>query len=284
MCFEQTNATSDFSIICFLHALTALTIIDIDDADLLTEDYTTKMSLKCKKDAGPVAVTIETERCAKGALSSKVGTKFAYSGLAFDKFQAAADGGHVLETSYKAAPGVTLTFKGNKGADLGVDYTTGTLFATGVLDVKDMSKFSSTACLGLASGVTIGGDATYALSGKTGITAMNLGASYATGPLFASVTTSSKFAQFNVGLLYKVNSDLTLASQTTHTSAKICDCLGVGAAYKAPIGLLKAKFASGGVLSASLIKDVAPKVTVTLSGSIVAPDMSDFKYGVGITM
>lgn len=250
----------------------------------MSDDYTNKISLKCKKDAGPVAVTIETERGSKGALSSKVGTKFAYSGLSFDKFQAAADGGHVLETSYKAAPGVALTFKGNKGADLGIDYTKGTLFATGVLDVKDMSKFSTSACFGLASGVTLGGDATYALAGKTGITAMNLGASYAKGPVFASVTTSSKFAQFNLGVLYKVNNDLTLASQTTHSSSKVCDCLGVGAAYKAPIGLVKAKFASGGVVSACLVKDIAPKVTLTLSGSIVASDMTDFMYGVGITM
>jgi hypothetical protein len=60
--------------------------------------------------------------------------------------------------------------------------------------------------------------------------------------------------------------------------------VGVGAAYKAPVGLVKAKFASGGVLSASFIKDVAPSVTLTLSGSIVASDMSDFKYGVGLSM
>jgi voltage-dependent anion channel protein 2 len=254
------------------------------DADLLTDDFTTSISLKCKKSAGPVAVTIETTRCAKGALSSKVGSKFAYSGLSFDKVQATASGGHVLETSYKAAPGVVLSFKGNKGADLGVDYTNGSLFATGVLDVKDMSKLSASACLGMSSGAKIGGDATYALSGKTGITSFNLGASYATGPVFASVTTSSKFAEFNLGLLYKVNNDLTLASKTTHSSSKVCDCVGVGAAYKAPVGLVKAKFASGGVLSASFIKDVAPSVTLTLSGSIVASDMSDFKYGVGLSM
>jgi len=252
--------------------------------DLLSDDFTTKISLKCKKDAGPVTVTIETERGAKGALSSKVGTKFAYSALSFDKFQAAPDGGYVLETSYKVAPGFSLSFKGNKGADLGLDYVQGNLFATGVLDVKDMSKVSTSACVGLAGGVHVGGDATYSLAGKTGITGVNFGTSYVSGPVFASVTTSSKFAQFNLGLLYKVNNDLTLASQTSHSSSKLCDCLGVGAAYKAPIGLIKAKYSSGGVVAASIVKEVAPKVTLTLSGSIVASDLSDFKYGFGIVM
>jgi voltage-dependent anion channel protein 2 len=65
----------------------------------LTDDYTDKVSLKCKKSAGPVAVTIETEQGKGGALSSKIGTKFAYAKFNVDKGQVKADGGRVLETS-----------------------------------------------------------------------------------------------------------------------------------------------------------------------------------------
>eukprot|EP00542_Grammatophora_oceanica_P020610 CAMPEP_0194047120 /NCGR_PEP_ID=MMETSP0009_2-20130614/23567_1 /TAXON_ID=210454 /ORGANISM="Grammatophora oceanica, Strain CCMP 410" /LENGTH=265 /DNA_ID=CAMNT_0038692639 /DNA_START=86 /DNA_END=883 /DNA_ORIENTATION=- len=252
--------------------------------DLLGDDYTSKISLKCKKSAGPVAVTIETERGSGGGLSSKVGTKFAYSGLSFDKAQMKADGGHVLETSIVPCPGCKVSFKGNKGADLGIDYSTGQIFATSVLDVKDMSKVSATAAMALPSGLVLGGGATYALSGKTGLSVMDLSASYATGPVFASITSSSKFTKFNVGLLYKVNPDLTLASQTTHSSSNTFDVVAVGGQMNTPFGKIKAKVGSSGIISGCLVKDLAPKVTLTASGSMPASDMSKFTYGFGIVM
>jgi len=247
----------------------------------LGDDYTNKISLKCKKSAGPIAVTVETERGNDGELSSKIGTKFLYSGFSFDKIQLKADGGHVIEASTKPCPGVKVAFKGNKGADLCVDYTSGALATTSVFDVKEMSKVSTSACIGLASGFTVGGDLAYNKTGKAGF---NVGGSYSSGPLFASLSTSSNFSQFNLGLMYKVNGDLTVASQTTHSSSSALDIVGVGATYKAPFGNVKAKFNSGGVLSAVLVKEIAPKVTLTASGSVVASDMSDFKYGLGIVM
>jgi voltage-dependent anion channel protein 2 len=252
--------------------------------DLLNDDYTTKQTLKCKKDAGPVTVTIETERGEGGALSSKVGTKFSYAKFNVDKAQATANGGHALETSLKVSPNVKLSFKAGKGADLEIDYTQGNFYGTGMLDVVEMSKFSTSACLCLPSGITAGADATYGLSGKTGLTGLNAGASYSKGPLFASIVSSSKFSQVDLGLLYKVSPTLTLASMTSHTSDKLCDVGGVGGSYKAPFGTIKAKYGAGGVVSAALMKDVAPKVTLTVSGSASVSDLSTFKYGVGIVM
>jgi voltage-dependent anion channel protein 2 len=250
----------------------------------LNDDYTTKQTLKCKKDAGPVAVTIETERGEGGALSSKIGTKFAYAKFNVDKAQATADGGHVLETSLKVAPNMKLSFKAGKGADLGIDYTQGNFYATGVLDVIEMSKFSTSACMSLPSGIKAGADATYGLSGKTGLTGLNVGASYSSGPIFASAVSSSKFSAVTLGVTYSVNPAITLGSMTTHSSDKACDIGGIGGSYKADFGTIKAKYSAGGVLSASLIKDIAPKVTLTASGSASMSDFSTFKYGVGISM
>jgi len=252
--------------------------------DLLGDDYTTKTTLKCKKNAGPVAVTIETERGEAGALSSKIGTKFAYAKFNVDKAQATANGGRVLETSMMVAPGVKLSFKSNKGADLGIDYKSGNFCATGKFDAANMSKVSSSACIALPSGIIAGGDATYDLGEKAGLSGLNFGASYTHGQLSASVTSASKFSQFNLGLLYKVNDDLTLASQTSHSSEKTMDIGGVGGAYKAPFGTIKAKYAGSGQVSASLIKDVAPKVSLTASGTVDVSDFSTFKYGFGLTM
>jgi len=253
--------------------------------DLLNDDYTTKQTLKCKKSAGPVAVTIETARGEGGALTSKVGTKFNYGKLNIDKAQATADGGQVLETSMTVCPGVKVSFKSGKGADLGIDYTKGNLYATGKLDVVEMSKFSTSACISLPSGINAGADATYGLSGKTGITSLNAGASYSTGALSGNVVSANKFSSVNLGLLYTVNSKVTLASMSSHSGDNAFSLTAIGGSYKADFGTVKAKYAAGGIVSASLVKDIAPKVTLTASGTASASDPSStFKYGLGIVM
>jgi len=255
-------------------------------SDLLSDDYSTGISLKCKKSAGPVAVTIETERGSGGSLSSKVGTKFAYGGVNFDKVQLKADGGYVLETSLAPCSPVLLTFKGNKGADLGLEYAKGSFVATGTLDVKDLSRFSTSAAVGVGDWpIIIGGDASYSVSGKAAaLSAYNIGASYTKGPLSVSLTTASKISQFNIGTLYKVNDSLTLASSTTHTSAKPIGSFAVGGAYKASFGTVKAKVSTGGNVDAVVLKEIAPKVDLKASGSISSFDPSTFKYGIGIVM
>ncbi|KAL7545222.1 hypothetical protein ACHAWF_008581 [Thalassiosira exigua] len=255
--------------------------------DLLSDDYTSSLTLKCKGKAGPVGVTIETERSKAGTLSSKVGGKFAYAGLNFDKVQHKADGSHVLETSLVPCKGCKMTFKANKGADLGFEYTAGAVTTTGSLDVLGMSKLSTSTCIGVAPGTNVGGDLSYNLSGdKAGLASYNVGASYASGPLFASMTSASKFSQFNVGVMYKVNDDLSLASSTTHSSSKTCDVLAIGGSYTGlgSLGTVKAKLGSNGVTSACVVKDIAPKVTGTVSGSMSGADLSTLKWGVGITM
>lgn len=254
--------------------------------DILNEDYATKVSVKVKKAAGPVAVTVDTTRSAAGALSSKVGTKFSYAGLSFDKVQHEADGSPTLETSIVPQSGMKISFKGGKGADLGFDYKSGSSVTTMKLDAKELSKVSASSALGLASGIVVGGDATYSLKGK-GLSAFNLGASYGTGPFFAAVTSADKVSSFNLVTSYSSRSpgpDYSIASETTHSSAKACTVGAVGGQYKASFGLVKAKVQGNGVISASLIKEIAPKVTLTASGSMVKTDTSSFQYGLGLTM
>jgi len=216
-------------------------------------------------------------------LSSKVGTKFSYAKFNVDKGQLTADGGRVLETSLVPCPNVKMTFKANKGADLGAEYSKSGLCATAVLDVMDMSKLSASACYGLGGGLNVGGDATIGLK-DGGIAGFNVGASYATGPLFTSVVAAPKSSKCDIGLLYKVNSQLTLASLTTHSTDKICTVSGVGGAYKSSIGTIKAKYNSAHVVSAAFTREIAPKVTLTASGSVKPTDLSTFKPGLSISM
>jgi len=253
--------------------------------DILTEDYNiSKVSLKCKKDAGPIAVTIDTNRnSSSGALSSKVGGKFAYAGLSVDKVQHEADGSPTLESSICPQPGLKLSFKGGKAADLGCDYKTGNICTTAKFDVKDMSKISTSAAIGLSGGIVLGGDASYDLKAKQ-VSGFNAGASYQVGPFFSALSTSGKMTAATLNTTYKATPELTLASSTTHSSTKHITLSGIGGVYSAPFGVIKAKIDGAGVTSACFMKDVVPKVKVTASGSIAGTDVSTFKYGFGITM
>lgn len=253
-------------------------------SDLLNDDFSSKISLKLKKPAGPVSVTLETERGTGGALSAKVAGKFAYAGLSFDKVQFKPDGTYVLETSMNPAPGANVAFKGSKGADLCVDYSTGKFVTNSVFDVKDMKKISTAATAALAPGIYCGGNMTYSLGEKSGMSAYNFGASYSKGPLFTSITSENKISSFNLGIKYDVNAETSIASFSSHSSEKPLDAFTIGGQYKAGFGTIKAKVGSDGLLSACLIKEVAPKVTVTASAFAPAKDLSAFKYGVGIVM
>lgn len=250
----------------------------------MNDDYTSKFLLKAKKPAGPVTVTIETEQDKAGALTSKVGTKFSYAKFSVDKGQFKPDGSKVLETSLAVSPELKLSFKTTKGADLGVDYKKGTLAATGVLDVAGFSKLTTSACYGLPSGLIVGGDATFTLGENKGISGFNYGFAYGSGPMSASITATSKNA-FSLGLLYKVNADLSVASETVHSAEKICTVNAIGAAYKVPtIGTLKAKMGSDGILNACVTSEVVPKVIITASGAVNPSDLSSFKPGIQISM
>lgn len=250
--------------------------------DILNDDYTSKVTLKCKKNAGPIAVTIDTDRTAAGALSSKVGGKFTYAGLSVDKVQHDATGSPILETSLTPAPGVKLSFKGGKGMDLGCDYKTGNVCTTAKFDAKSMHKISASATYGLSNGVILGGDSIY--NHSKGLEAINMGASYGSGPLFAALTSSGKGTSFNLSTMYKATPELTLATSTTHSKTQNFSLVAVGGIYKAPFGDVKAKYDGKGVISACLMRDIAPAVKLTASGSIVGTDTSTFKYGLGVSM
>ncbi len=146
-----------------------------------------------------------------------------------------------------------------------------------------MAKVSTSACLGLSGGVIVGGDAAYSIKGSA-FSAFNVGASYSKGNLLAAVTTSDKLSAVNLSMMYKVKPEITIASSTTHSAAKKLDVVAVGGLYKSSFGDLKAKVGSDKVVSACLIKEVAPKVKVTASGSIAGTDFSTFKYGLGVTI
>merc|ERR1711862_705344 len=99
----------------------------------------------------------------------------------------------------------------------------------------------------------------------------------ANGPLYTSLLTTNKLSGAEAGILYKVNDKLTIASVSSHSKAKPLDGITVGGYYKASLCDVKAKFTKDGVVSACVIKQVVPKVSVTVSGTAAA---SDFQHQV----
>ncbi|GMH50156.1 hypothetical protein TrLO_g9420 [Triparma laevis f. longispina] len=257
--------------------------------DALGDDYTSKVSSKMKTKAGPVGVTCETTRVSKDKVSllSKLSFKWAGpSGFSVDKLQLKDNGSHVLETSLVGAagnPNLKFTFKGDDSqkGDLGVEYSKGMLGLTAEMDIIELKKVSASALV-TKGDLAFGGNGTFKMAGSS-IDKFSLGASYSAGPIFAALTTD-KFAGANLGLMYKVNGDLSIATSSSHSADKPLDAVTIGCVYNAPVGVVKAKCTSGGVASAVLVKDVAKKVTITPSLQVANGDIKNASFGFGVVM
>ncbi|GMI60699.1 hypothetical protein ScalyP_jg3806 [Parmales sp. scaly parma] len=252
--------------------------------DLINEDYTSKVTCKIKTKAAGVAITNETTRVDGGALSSKISAKFAGpSGFAVDKFQLLENGGHKVETSLVGVvDGLKFTFKGNldkDAGDLGVEYNKGKTFFTGDMDVIKLTKMNASVCTSMGA-ISLGGKAGYSF-GKNTLTSYDVGASYSAGKLFAALQSGDKLGNANMSLHYAVNSDLKVASMSSHSAAEPLGNVWLGCSYAAPVGQIKAKVCSDGLVHACLIKKVASGVSITPSLQLAANNIGSLKWGLG---
>lgn len=257
--------------------------------DALKDDYTPKIFTKIKTKAGSVGVTAETERKTKNestSLLSKLAFKWAGpSGFSLDKLTLKPDGSHSLETSLTGiAPGLKFTFAGDdkEQGDLGFEYKTSSVAVTGECDIILGSSASASACL-TKGDINVGASGKFDIK-KSSLSAYSLGGSYAVGPLFASVTTK-KLSSANLGFLYKVNSDLSIATSSSHSASSPLSSLTLGMIYAAPVALIKAKVTSDGIIEAAAVKDIAKKVTINPAIKVAAKNPTEtFSYGLGVTM
>jgi len=259
--------------------------------DALNDDYTNKIFAKIKTKAGPVGVTAEVNRQTKDdktSLLSKLAFKWAGpSGFSIDKLTMKPDGHHAMETSISGlAPGLKLTFKGDDAeqGDLGVEYNKGAVSATADCDVIMGSQVNGSLCVAAKKNINVGGSATYDIKGSS-LSSFSLGASVTQGNIFAALTTN-KLDKANLGLLYTVNSDLKVATSSSHSADKPLEKLTVGCIFNAQnFGVLKGKFTSDGSIEGALLKDIAPKVSANPSFRISAHKPAEtFSYGLGVTI
>lgn len=261
--------------------------------DLLNDDYTDKLSLKCKKAAGPINVTVETCRNpTDGTLTTKLGSKFGVCGLAVDKLQLTQDANGVLESTISPFANTTIGFNGNtQSADVYMQYKQTNMTINGILDVQNFATFQTAASLTCKNNVTLGADAIVDLN-KSCLSRVNLGVNYTKGPLFGSLTTvngvgccsSTNACAANLGLVYQVSPKISIATNTVHACKEPIKCLTVGGIYDVPFAKFKVKANCGGTVSACMMKHVAQDVQLTVSGSVNVSDPSTFKYGLGLTI
>jgi hypothetical protein len=260
-------------------------------SDALNDDYQGKIFTKIKTKAGPVKVAAEITRATKDTKTSLL-SKLAFtwagpSGFSIDKLTMKPDGHHAMETSLKGlADGLKLTFKGDDGeqGDLGVEYTKGVVAATADCDIITGSKLNSSVCVAAKDNLNVGGSLSYDVTNKS-LSSFSLGASMTQGNIFAAVTTS-KFDSASLGLLYTVNSDLKIATSSSHSAEKPLEKLTVGCVFNAQnFGIVKGKFTSDGSIEAALVKDIAKGVTANPAFKISAHKPADtFTYGLGVTI
>jgi len=268
--------------------------------DLLNDDYTDKLSLKCKKSAGPIQVTMESSRNpSNGTLSTKLGSKFNCAGIQVDKLQLTQDANGVLESTFPIFPHTSLGFVGNpKTAQLNMEYQRKNFTGSAILDVQEFQKFQTAMKVGLTSGVNLASDVHVDLL-KSQMSQMNVGLNYQKGPFFASLMSvnglccggdgtdknKSNTPSANLGLIYHVNPKLTVATNATHCYKNHeFSCLTLGGLYKSTYGDLKLKANCCGVVCGALTKEVLPNVNVTASTSVNIRDVSSVKYGLGVTI
>ena len=251
-------------------------------SDLLSDDFTSKKSIKFKLPTGGITFNAENEfKLSKSggveSIPGKITCKYAHkpSKVSVDKLEFKGDTAK-LELSYPFAGG-KVKGKGDMqpGKDLGgsVEFDT-CVGGASVLAALNLNKFkldlsAVTGMKGLNVGAKVQAD-------KSGIKGYDAGANYSVGSLMLGVTSADKFAAATCGLMYKVTPLLTLA--LTGTVPK--NDFVLGGSFKASDTLsVKAKVGMDNVLEAVANTKIADALKVDIGATVPLTKPEDFKLG-----
>jgi len=267
---------------------------DKDTADVFSDDFDSKISLKVKS-AGPHSTTLTTnielvDKDNKCSLKPKVSLKWPHpSGFTLEKMEFTNDCKMTVETSLvDAVPGAKFEFKGNDSdkADLSIKYSIPAATFTADFDINSLSKGEVSVCGG--SGAFVGGlSASYAGSKDESKTpskvSVGLGVSHTVPKVcYTAVRAKDNFTSFSALFSYSSIDNLLLAGSVNHNSKKtLATAL---ATYKVdPSTTVKAKANTEGIISASIKRSCEKKFTVV--GSVEVPHtLKTVKWGVNATL
>lgn len=265
---------------------------DKDTADMFTDDFDLKYSLKVKS-AGPQSTTLTTnvelvDKDGKCSLKPKVSLKWPHpSGFTVDKLEFTNDCRMTVETSLAAdniLPGLKLEFKGNDAekSDLTVKYSVPAATITADVDVNSLARAEASVCAG--SGPFVGGlSASYAGKDDAKKVSVGLGVSHTVPNVcYTAVRAKDNFSAFSLLFSYTSVKNLILAGSVDHSAKKsLATLLG---SYKIDANTtFKAKGNSEGVIAASVKRSCDKKFVVV--GSVEVPHtLKSVKWGLNATL
>eukprot|EP01032_Pedospumella_encystans_P026362 gene26362-29782_t len=267
---------------------------DKDAADIFSEDFDSKFSLKVKS-AGPCSSTLTTnievvDKEGKQSLKPKVTLKYPHaSGFTLEKLEFTNDLKLTVETSLvNTVPGLKLEFKGNDSdkADLSFKYVHPSATVTGEFDVNSLAKADASVSAG--HGAFTGGVSAQFVGGKDDgkvphKLTFGLGVAHTVPNVcFTAVRAKDNFSAASLLFSYSSVADLVLAGQVDYNPKKTVGA--AAAAYKIDRATtLKVKGNSEGIVAASLKKNFDKKFTVV--GSVEVPHtLKSVKWGVNATL
>lgn len=258
--------------------------------DLLTDDYTSNLTLKSKQQRGPLLLTLDTSRSTNGCLATKLSSKFTYKNLTIDKLQLNQEANGALESHLTVCRNTVLGFIGDsQAASLNLEYKSSSVLLNSVLDVQDFKKMSTTGKITFKNKINLASEVNMDLLSSR-INSVNFGVSYNTNGLKTSLSTMNGLHKplLNLGLLYTVNPNMSLSSSVIHSCYdKTRNNITVGTLYKAPFGQVKAKVDTQGSVKMALVKNVGDGVKITVGGGLNVGEGKcgkGLEWGLGITL
>jgi len=235
-------------------------------------------------------ITMESSRNpGNGTLSTKISSKFNVCNLNIDKLQLTQDANGVLESTIQPFQNTTIGFNGNnQTANLTLEYKNGNFVTSTLLDIQEFQSLKNNVKLSLSSGVSLASNICVDLQNNK-MKEMNLGCNYEQGNWFASLRSVSGMCRFdtnmNLGLLYRVNPKVIIASNFDHChQEKSRSCITVGGLYRGNFCDLKMKANCCGNLNLSVKKEVMDGVNVMASLGGKCGEWGSWKGGLGVTI
>jgi len=258
--------------------------------DLLTDDYTSNLSLKSKQQRGPLLLTLDTSRSTNGCLTTKLSSKFTYKNLTIDKLQLNQEANGALESRLTVCKNTVLGFIGDsRAASLNLEYRNSNVLLNSILDVQDFKKMSTTGKVTFNGKINLASEVSMDLVSSR-INSVNMGLSYTTNGLTTSLTTLNGLHKplMKLGVLYMINPNMSLASSIIHSCHdKTRNNVTIGTSYMVPFGQVKAKVDTQGSVKMVLVKTVGDGVRVTLGGGFNVGEEKcgkGLEWGLGITL
>jgi len=251
--------------------------------DFQCKDFQFKTKHKTNFDGAVAEITVDLK---KGATPAKLNLKFPQpfgflKGFAIDKFELDGAGKYKVESSLSKALHGVDGLKAEVKGDLSDQTVSATYTAIADASVKVETKVSNPAAFNAECLYSHGSGAI--LGAKfNGLNIPNVGLSFATGDIFASILAKNGGGEINAHAHYKVSNDIKVAA-TYQQGGKASGNWSVGGVAALGDITAKAKLESNMTASLACKKDLAKGMTF-FGGASYNLNSADIGYGAKVSI